>query len=184
MNIYVNAAAGFDGDGSKEHPYSKISQAAEMAQPGDFVMVEPGIYREYVNPAFGGTEERRITYKSTKEKGAIITGAEVVKGRIEGRQPQWPRCKYPKRTETVYVPQERRDELANMGFTDFKLQGRNRKPQEVVEFLIKNILSDKGRSAFKDDLRQVYRDALTLSFMLVTPDVLIAIPKSSSGSRA
>ena len=80
MKIFVNAAAETNGDGSKEHPFSRISQAAEIAQPGDFVMVEPGIYREYVDPAFGGTEDQRITYRSTKKKGAIITGAEIVKG--------------------------------------------------------------------------------------------------------
>lgn len=80
MKIFVNAAAETKGDGSKERPFRKISQAAEIAQPGDCVMVEPGIYREYVDPAFGGTEDQRITYRSTKEKEAIISGAEVVKG--------------------------------------------------------------------------------------------------------
>ena len=80
MNIFVNAMAGSDGDGTREHPFRRIGQAAKIARPGDCVMVEPGIYREYVDPAFGGTEEQRITYRSTKEKEAVITGAEIVKG--------------------------------------------------------------------------------------------------------
>lgn len=80
MKIYVNAAAGTDGDGTREHPFRKIGQAAEIARPGDCVMVEPGIYREYVDPIFGGTEEQRVIYISTKMKEAIISGAEIIKG--------------------------------------------------------------------------------------------------------
>ena len=89
MKIFVNAAAKTKGDGSKERPFRKISQAAEIAQPGDCVMVEPGIYREYVDPAFGGTEDQRIAYRSTKEKEAIITGAEVVKGWEQMKEGIW-----------------------------------------------------------------------------------------------
>lgn len=42
-------------------------------------MVAPGIYREYVNPVHAGTEEERITYRSTEPLGAVITGAEQLK---------------------------------------------------------------------------------------------------------
>ena len=38
-----------------------------------------GIYREYVDPVNGGTEEARIVYRSEEPLGAIITGAEEVK---------------------------------------------------------------------------------------------------------
>ncbi|MDD3278714.1 MAG: right-handed parallel beta-helix repeat-containing protein [Lachnospiraceae bacterium] len=79
MNIYVNAKAGRQGNGSKEMPFKHINDAARVAKPGDEVLVAPGIYREYVNPIYAGTEEARITYRSTEPLGAVITGAEEAK---------------------------------------------------------------------------------------------------------
>ena len=61
MIYYVNAAAAREGDGSKERPFRRINEAAKVAAPGDEVLVAPGIYREYVDPVNGGTEDARIT---------------------------------------------------------------------------------------------------------------------------
>ena len=76
MIIYVNATAGRDGNGTKEMPFRHINDAAQIAKPGDEILVAPGIYREYVNPLRGGTEDARIIYRSTEPLGAIISGAE------------------------------------------------------------------------------------------------------------
>ena len=84
MIYYVNIAAGRDGDGSQDHPFRWINDAARVARPGDEVIVAPGVYREYVNPRTAGTEACRITYRAA-EKGTVrITGAEELKG--------WTRC--------------------------------------------------------------------------------------------
>ena len=79
MTIYVDAHAFREGNGSKERPFKYINDAAKIAQPGDEVLVAPGVYREYVNPVHAGTEDARITYRSTEPLGAVITGAEEVK---------------------------------------------------------------------------------------------------------
>lgn len=79
MRIYVDANAGRDGNGTKEMPFRQINDAAQMAMPGDEVLVAPGVYREYVNPLHAGTEENRIIYRSTEPLGAVITGAEEMK---------------------------------------------------------------------------------------------------------
>ena len=79
MQIYVNAKARCDGDGSKERPFKRINDAAKIAMPGDEVLVLPGVYREYVNPIHSGTAENRIVYRSVEPLGAIISGAEEVK---------------------------------------------------------------------------------------------------------
>lgn len=79
MKYFVDANAFRDGDGSKERPFKRISDAAKIALPGDEVLVAPGIYREYVDPINSGTEDARITYISTTPLGAVITGAEQVK---------------------------------------------------------------------------------------------------------
>jgi len=74
MQIYVSATAGIGGNGTKEYPFQKINEAAQVARSGDEVIVAPGIYRERVNPKQGG-----VTYRSAQPLGAVITGAEQVK---------------------------------------------------------------------------------------------------------
>ena len=86
MIIYVNVTAGRDGNGTKEMPFRHINDAAQIARPGDEVLVAPGVYREYVDPRCGGTGDARIVYRSAEPLGAVITGAEEVKNwtRYEG----------------------------------------------------------------------------------------------------
>ncbi|MDF2844153.1 MAG: hypothetical protein K0R00_2579 [Herbinix sp.] len=79
MKYYVDSKSFKGGDGSKEHPYRKIQDAANIAVPGDEVIVAPGIYRENVNPINSGTVDNRIIYRAEEKKAAIITGAEEVK---------------------------------------------------------------------------------------------------------
>ena len=67
------------GDGTQGNPFRTISEAAKIAQPGDTVHVAPGLYREYVSPVNGGTEDARITYVSDEPLGATISGAEQIK---------------------------------------------------------------------------------------------------------
>ena len=73
MIFYVNAAAAREGNGSKEMPFKHINEAAKVAGPGDEVLVAPGIYREYVDPVNGGTEDARITYRSEQPLGAVLS---------------------------------------------------------------------------------------------------------------
>ena len=80
MIYYVNIQASREGDGSKERPFRYINEAANVAMPGDEVIVAPGIYREYINPVHAGTEEARIIYRSEKPLAAVITGAELLTG--------------------------------------------------------------------------------------------------------
>ena len=79
MIYYVSAKVFRSGDGTKEHPFKSISEAAGLAKPGDEVCVMPGVYREYVDPVNAGLPDKRIVYRSEKPLEAVITGAEVVK---------------------------------------------------------------------------------------------------------
>lgn len=78
MIIYVNCKSDNTGNGTKEHPFKTINQAAQIAMPGDKVLVAPGIYREEVSPANAGLEKSPIVYESEVSRGAVITGAEII----------------------------------------------------------------------------------------------------------
>ena len=81
MKIYVSASAPRSGDGTQARPYQTIGEAAKAARAGDEVIVGPGCYREWVNPVRGGEgDDNRIVYRSAVPGGAVITGAEPVKG--------------------------------------------------------------------------------------------------------
>ena len=86
MTYYVDITANAGGDGSKAKPFNRIQQAADIAVAGDEVIVAPGVYREAVNPKNGGTQDKRIVYRSEKPRAAHITGAEEVKNwtKVEG----------------------------------------------------------------------------------------------------
>ena len=88
MEIYVSKESR-GGDGTKEYPLNSLAQAAIIAKPGDEVIVAPGVYREYVNPAFSGMPERRIIYRSAVKNGAVITGAEEVKNWERYKENVW-----------------------------------------------------------------------------------------------
>ena len=77
MIIYVDAHAKQGGNGTEESPFLRINQAAEIAKPGDEILVYPGTYHEEVNPVNAGTQRKRISYRSAVPGKAVITGADV-----------------------------------------------------------------------------------------------------------
>ena len=89
MIRYVDCTASRSGDGSAQHPFKTISQAAAVAMPGDEVVVAPGIYREEVSPRFAGTQRDPIVYRSAVPRGATITGAEPMKHWVNYQGDVW-----------------------------------------------------------------------------------------------
>ena len=61
MIYHVNTRAPRQSNVTQQRPFGRISDAADIAQPGDEVLVYPGIYREQVSPRNGGTEDKRIS---------------------------------------------------------------------------------------------------------------------------
>ena len=78
MQYYVNCSAVPGGDGSAGAPFRRIQQAAEIAVAGDEILVAPGIYREWVNPRNGGTEEAPIRYRCTEPGTVTVTACAVL----------------------------------------------------------------------------------------------------------
>lgn len=77
------------GNGTKAHPFQTISQAAAVAAAGDEVVVADGVYREWVDPANGGTQDKRITYRAEHKGKAVITGAEAVRNWTQAEGNVW-----------------------------------------------------------------------------------------------
>lgn len=78
MNYYVDCNSQNFGKGTKDCPFLTISEAANLAKPGDEVIVSAGVYREYVNPKTAGTVYAPIVFRSIEKGKAVITGAEIV----------------------------------------------------------------------------------------------------------
>src|SRR3954451_16734541 len=79
--LHVATTGSDTADGSPESPFRTINGAAEVAQPGDTVVVHGGEYREWVTPRHGGlSDQRRITYQAAPGEHVVIKGSERVTG--------------------------------------------------------------------------------------------------------
>ena len=86
----THARADDAGPGTEERPFRTIAPAALAAQPGDTILVHPGVYRQRVVPARGGEKDKPITYLSAQPGQAVIKGSDVFTPkweRVEGPEP-------------------------------------------------------------------------------------------------
>jgi len=84
--IHVSKQGSDTNPGTRRRPLLTISKAAELAMPGDVVIVHAGTYREWVRPARGGTGEgKRIIYRAAPGEKVVIKGSErITSWRREG----------------------------------------------------------------------------------------------------
>lgn len=76
--------------GTKSAPLRSIQRAADLAQPGDVVIVHEGVYRERINPPRGGdSDARRIVYQAARGEKAEIKGSEVVTNWVKVQDNVW-----------------------------------------------------------------------------------------------
>ncbi|MCR5279594.1 MAG: right-handed parallel beta-helix repeat-containing protein [Lachnospiraceae bacterium] len=76
--IYVagnDPQASDDNDGSKSAPLKTIQAAADRATPGTHVLIGPGVYRECVAPAMGGSDVTSMICYEAMEKGTVVIKA-------------------------------------------------------------------------------------------------------------
>lgn len=79
--IHVSIKGDDDAAGSAAQPLRTISTAAEMAVPGDEVIVHEGVYRERITPPRGGlSDSERIVYQAAEGARPVVKGSEIVKG--------------------------------------------------------------------------------------------------------
>ena len=63
--------------GTETRPLKTIDAAAQLAEPGDTVLVRAGVYRERVAPARGGTAEAPIVYQAAPGERVEVKGSEA-----------------------------------------------------------------------------------------------------------
>ncbi len=69
------------GAGTKDNPFQTIGQAAKAARAGDQIIIGKGVYREWVDPRYGGlSPEQRVVYMAAPGETPVISGAEVLAG--------------------------------------------------------------------------------------------------------
>jgi len=77
---YHVAKTGDDANaGTSDKPWKTIQKAATTMQPGDTATVHAGTYREWVNPARGGTSDAaRIVYRAAAGEQVLLKGSEAI----------------------------------------------------------------------------------------------------------
>ncbi len=77
-------------EGTLSSPLRTIGCAARKAMPGDTVTVHEGTYREWVDPACGGTgESDRILYRAAEGEKVELKGSEPVTDWKKGKNGVW-----------------------------------------------------------------------------------------------
>ena len=81
-HVYHVSVDGNDiNDGTALMPLKTISAAAQLAMPGDTIVVHEGVYREEVNPPRGGSSDtKRITFMAAEGEKVEIKGSERITG--------------------------------------------------------------------------------------------------------
>ena len=79
--FHVSPKGSDKNEGSISAPLKTISAAANLAGPGDVVIVHEGIYRERITPPRGGDSDlKRIVYRAAGDGKAEVKGSEVITG--------------------------------------------------------------------------------------------------------
>lgn len=77
---HVSVKGNNNNNGTKLKPLRTISAAANLAMPGDIVIVHAGIYREQITPPRGGnSDSERIVYEAAPGERVEIKGSEIIK---------------------------------------------------------------------------------------------------------
>jgi len=80
---------GESADGTVQHPFATISQAAAKAAPGDTVTIRDGIYREQITVKQSGSPEAPIIFTTSPGAHVVVTGADAITGwqKVPGETP-------------------------------------------------------------------------------------------------
>ena len=71
-----------NNDGSEENPFLTINRAAQVVRAGEKIIVKSGVYRELVQPKFGGDgPNKMISFEAAPGTKVIVKGSRVLKSK-------------------------------------------------------------------------------------------------------
>ena len=85
--LYVDAVSS-GGDGSQQAPFSTLQEACNVVQPGDTVLVAPGIYYGTTNLKNAGTAEKPIVFRAQESGLHAVTLSGADRG-IREKKTKW-----------------------------------------------------------------------------------------------
>jgi alpha-N-arabinofuranosidase len=89
-NFHVAPNGNDASPGTQTAPFRTIQHAANLAQPGDFITVHEGVYRERVSPPRGGeSDTQRIVYQAAPGERVEIKGSEVIRNWVKVGNDTW-----------------------------------------------------------------------------------------------
>ena len=89
-DLHVSKTGNDSNPGTLAAPLLTIQRAADLAQPGDIIIVHKGIYRERINPPRGGeSDSKRIVYEAARGEKVVIKGSEVIKNWMKEQGDVW-----------------------------------------------------------------------------------------------
>ena len=77
-DYYVAPTGNDKAAGTRFAPFKTIQKAADVMQPGDTCIVNPGLYRETVTPKNSGTKGKPIVFRAAEEGTVWIAGTDPV----------------------------------------------------------------------------------------------------------
>ncbi|MCX6152252.1 MAG: right-handed parallel beta-helix repeat-containing protein [Ignavibacteriales bacterium] len=88
--LHVSKNGNNSNPGTLTAPLKTIQHAAELAQPGDIVIVHQGVYRERIDPPRGGeSDSKRIIYEAAHGEEVVIKGSEVIRNWVKDQGDLW-----------------------------------------------------------------------------------------------
>ena len=79
------AYASDNNNGTENFPFATIQKAADIAQPGDTIIIHKGTYRETVTPKNNGTAVNPITYRAADGENVVVSALDKISGFIHYR---------------------------------------------------------------------------------------------------
>ena len=113
-------AAGDSNPGTEARPLRTINAAAQLAEPGDTVLVSAGVYRERVVPSRGGSAEAPVVYQAVPGQRVEVKGSEMWSA-------PWIPDKAHPRLSSSAIPNELFADLPNPYRTGISISGRDRR---------------------------------------------------------
>ncbi|MHC4741452.1 MAG: DUF1565 domain-containing protein, partial [Planctomycetota bacterium] len=93
-------AASDKNPGSKDKPFFTINKAAQIVRPGERVVVKSGVYRELIQPRFGGEgPDKMISYETAPGAMVIVKGSVIF-------SPEWKESKKDDSTYSAPLPEK------------------------------------------------------------------------------